>query len=148
MEARPATEDDVATIAGALPQTEFGTTWGDRPTWKVPVGPKGKGFVLYRGPRRDAVDPDTGEEYPDILVIRTADAGDKQALVDDPRSPCFTIDHFKNFNAVLVRASRLGEMSYDDLAEVITDAWIAVAPAKIRKAFLAGLEVEVPGAEG
>jgi len=134
---RPATEADIATIAGALPETEFGTTWGDRPTWKVPTGPKGKGFLLYRDTRKDAVDPATGEPYDDLIVIRTADAGDKQALVDDERLPFFTIDHFRNFNAVLVQASRLGELSHDELAEVITDAWVAVAPARLRKAFLA-----------
>ena len=134
---RPATEADIATIAGGLPDTEFGTTWGDRPTWKVPAGPKGKGFVLYRDTRKDAVDPETGEPFDDLIVIRTADAGDKQALVDDARLPFFTIDHFRNFNAVLVQASRLGELSYDELAEVITDAWVAVAPARLRKAFLA-----------
>ncbi|MCX6395187.1 MAG: hypothetical protein NTV23_01730 [Propionibacteriales bacterium] len=133
---RPATTDDVAAIAGTLPETEFGITWGDRPTWKVPAGPKGKGFLLYRAPRKDAVDPETGAEYDDLIVIRTADAGDKQALVDDERLPFFTIDHFKNFNAVLVSAARLGELTFDELTEVITEAWIAVAPPKLRKAFL------------
>lgn len=139
---RTAREADIAAIAGALPETEFGITWGDRPTWKVPAGPKGKGFVLYRAPRRDAVDPDTGLEYDDLIVIRTADAGDKQALVDDARLPFFTIDHFKNFNAVLVSAARLGELTYDELAEVITEAWIAVAPVTLRKAFLDGTRAE------
>lgn len=134
---RPATEADIATIAAALPETELGTSWGDRPTWKVPTGPKGKGFVLWRAPRKDAVDPETGEQYDDLIVIRTADAGDKQALVDDERLPFFTIDHFNNFNAVLVRSARLGELSYDELAEVIAEAWVAVAPAKLRTAFLA-----------
>lgn len=135
---RPATEADIAEIAGGLPETEFGITWGDRPTWIVPKGPKGRGFVLFRAPRHDAVDPVTGVEYDDLIVIRTADAGDKQALADDERTPFFTIDHFKNFNAVLVQASRLGELSYDELAEVVTDAWVAVAPAKLRKSYLEG----------
>lgn len=136
MAARRATPADIEAIAASLPETEFGTTWGDRPTWKVPSGPKGKGFVLYRAPRHDAVDPRTGQQYDDLIVIRTANAGDKQALVEDERLPFFTIDHFSNFNAVLVQASRLGEISYDELAEVITEAWVAVAPTKLRKAFL------------
>jgi hypothetical protein len=83
------------------------------------------------------VDPATGEEYDDLLVIRTADAGDKQALVDAD-GPFFTIEHFRNFNAVLVQQGRLGEISRDELAEVITDAWLAVAPKKLAKAYLAG----------
>lgn len=141
---RPATEADVARIAAALPETELGISWGDRPTWKVPAGGKGKGFLLYRSPRHDAVDPLTGEEYDDLIVIRTADAGDKQALVDDPDSPFFTIDHFRSTNAVLVQASRLGEITEEELAEVITEAWLAMATPRLRKAFLAE---SGPGAE-
>ena len=52
-----------------LPQTWFGTSWGDVPTWLVPLrqkGDKGRGFVLYRKPHKTAVDPETGEEYDDL----------------------------------------------------------------------------------
>ena len=80
--------------------------------------------MLYRKPHKTAIDPDTGEEYDDLLVIRTANADDKHALVAGD-GPFFTIDHFKGFNAVLVQQSRLGEITRDELAEVITDAWLA-----------------------
>ena len=63
--------------------------------------------MLYRKPHKSAVDAETGEPYDDLLVIRTANPGDKQALVDDD-GPFFTIDHFNGFNAVLVQQSRLG----------------------------------------
>lgn len=135
---RPATAEDVDEIAGSLPETELGISWGDRPTWKVPRGGKGKGFLLYRMPRKDAVDPETGEQYDDLIVIMTADDADKQALVDDPNTPFFTIDHFRNFNAVLVQASRLGEISRAELAEVITEAWLRMAPKRLAKSFLDG----------
>lgn len=138
MSDRPATADDVDAIAAALPETELGISWGDRPTWKVPRGGKGKGFVLYRAPRKDAIDPTTGEQYDDLIVIMTADDADKQALVDDPRTPFFTIDHFRNFNAVLVQASRLGEINRSELAEVITEAWLRMAPKRLAKAYLDG----------
>ena len=134
---RPARPDDVDEICAALPSTEFGTTWGDVPTWKVPAGEKGRGFVLYRHPHPTAVDPETGELYDDLLVIRTADPADKAALVADDTTPFFTIDHFRNFNAVLVQQSRLGELSLDELTEVIHEAWLAVAPKRLAKAFLA-----------
>jgi hypothetical protein len=130
---RPA---DVDAIARSLPETEKGISWGDRPTWKVPRGDKGRGFVLWRAPRHDAVDPATGQEYDDLLVIRTSDAADKQALVEAD-GPFFTIDHFRSFNAVLVQQRRLGEIGRDELAEVITDAWLAVAPKRLAKAYLA-----------
>lgn len=134
---RPARPEDVDEICAALPETEFGTTWGDVPTWKAPTGEKGRGFLLYRHPRHDAVDPETGEEYDDLLVLRTADPADKAALVEDESTPFFTIDHFRNYNAVLVQQSRLGELSLDELTEVIEDAWLAVAPKRLAKEFLA-----------
>lgn len=136
----PARPDDVDEICASLPETWLGTSWGDVPTWLVPQKARsraredrGRGFVSYRRPHRSAVDPDTGEEYDDLLVIRVADAGEKQALVDGD-GPFFTIDHFSGHNAVLVQQSRLGEISREELVEVITDAWRAVAhPALVRE---------------
>ena len=138
MAARKARPEDVDEICRGLPETWFGTSWGDVPTWLVPLrvqGDKGRGFVLYRKPHTSAVDPDTGELYDDLVVIRTANADDTQALVDAD-GPFFTIDHFKGFNAVLVQQSRLGEITRDELAEVITEAWIATAPKKLVKELL------------
>lgn len=57
--------------------------------------------------------------------------------MDDPDLPFFTIDHFRNFNAVLVQQSRLGEMSLDELREVLTEAWAHRAPKKLVKEFFA-----------
>ena len=142
---RPARPEDVEEICSGLPETWFGTSWGDVPTWLVPQrlaggqrveGDKGRGFVLYRKPHKTAVDPETGELYDDLLVIRTVNADDKQALVDGD-GPFFTIDHFTGYNAVLVQQARLGEITRDELAEVITDAWVATAPKKLVKEFLA-----------
>ena len=129
--ARPATPEDVDRICGELPETELGISWGDRPTWKVPRGEKGKGFLLYRMPHQTAVDPETGEMYDDLIVIQTPTAAEKQALVDDPDTPFFTIDHFRGYDAVLVRLSRLGELDVDELREIITDAWAKRAPKRL-----------------
>lgn len=134
---RPARPDDVDEICAALPSTELGTSWGDRPTWKVPAGGKGRGFVLYRAPGPTAIDPETGERYDDLLVVTTANLADKAALVEDETTPFFTIDHFNNYPAVLVQQSRLAELSLDELTEVITEAWLAVAPKRLVKEFLA-----------
>ncbi len=128
---RPAGPDDIDEICRSLPEVELGTSWGDRPTYKV----RGKGFLLYRAPHKTAVDPDTGELYDDLLVITVADAVEKQALVDDERLPFFTIDHFNGYNAVLVQESRLGEIERAELVEIITDAWAAKAPVSLRKKY-------------
>ncbi|HEY7857852.1 MAG TPA: MmcQ/YjbR family DNA-binding protein [Candidatus Nanopelagicales bacterium] len=128
---RRARPSDLDEIAGSLPGTELGVSWGDRPTWKV----AGKGFILRREVRKDAIDPATDQPYDDLIVIMTADAADKAVLVDDPRLPFFTIEHFHGFNAVLVQESRLGELGRDELAEVITEAWAAKAPKRVVKEF-------------
>lgn len=140
---RGATPEDVDEICGALPETWFGTSWGDVPTWLVPHrvrdGEKqGRGFVLYRKPHRTAVDPATGEMYDDLLVIRTANDDDKQVLVAAD-GPFFTIPHFNGYNAVLVQLSRLSEITRDELAEVLTDAWRACAPKILVKKYAAQL---------
>ena len=132
-----ATPEDIDRICRALPEVELGTSWGDRPTYKVPAGPKGRGFLLYRAPGPTAIDPATGEPFDDLLVIRTGSEADKAALVDDERLLFFTVPHFRGYNAVLVQESRLGEIDLDELTEIIEDAWLAVAPARLRNAFLA-----------
>jgi hypothetical protein len=97
----------------------------------------GKSFVFFRTPRPDAVDPDTGERYPDVIIIWVETEADKEALVQDPDSPFFTTDHFRGHRSVLVRASRLGELSRDELAEVVQDAWLARASKRRGQQWLA-----------
>jgi hypothetical protein len=133
--ARP---EDVDVICASLPETELGISWGDRPTWKVPRGPKGKGFVLYRAPHSTAIDPVTGEPFDDLVVIQTPGPAEKAALVLDRDNPFFTIDHFRRHDAVLVQLSRLGEITRDELREVITDAWLTRAPRRLAQEFLDG----------
>ncbi len=134
---RRARLSDLDAICRSLPEVELGTSWGDRPTYLVRQNPKPRGFVLVRGPRKDAVDPATGEQYTDLLVIRTPSAEDKTALVEAD-GPFFTTDHFRGYNAVLLQQSRIGEVDVDELREVLTDAWLAVAPRSLAKRFLAG----------
>lgn len=134
----PARPEDVDEICAALPETELGISWGDRPTWKVPRGDKGKGFVLYRAPDKTAVDPATGEMYDDLVVITTPTEVEKDALVADESTPFFTIDHLRGYSAVLVQQSRLGEISREELEEVITDAWATKAPRRLVREHLGG----------
>ena len=133
---RPARVSDVDAICRSLPEVELGTSWGDRPTYLVRQKPKPRGFVLARAPRHDALDPETGEEYQDLLVVRTPSAEDKAALVE-AEGPFFTIDHFRGYNGVLVQQSRLGELDVEELREVLTDAWLAVAPKSLARKYLA-----------
>jgi hypothetical protein len=94
----------------------------------------GKSFVFFRTPRPDAFDPDTGERYRDVVVLWVADEGEKTALVEDPDTPFFTTPHFDGHSSVLLRTSRCGELTRDELAEVVQDAWLARAsPTRARK---------------
>ena len=43
----------------------------------------GKSFIFFRNPRPDAVDPETGERYRDVIVFWVPSEADKQALVQD-----------------------------------------------------------------
>jgi hypothetical protein len=126
-----ASPSDVSAICLSLPEVELGTSWGGRPTYKVPRGDKGKGFVIYRRPSKTAIDPVTGEFFTDLLVISVADDEAKAALVQDPDTPFFTVEHFNGYNAVLVQESRLDELDRDVLAEVLVEAWASKAPKNL-----------------
>lgn len=112
-QAKPA---DVDEIGAALPETDLGTSWGSTPTWKVPT---------------------TGGRHDDLLVILTPTGAEKAALVEDDTTPFVTIPHFDGHAAVLVQQPRLGEVSRDELAEIVTGARIKRAPQKSSRAYLA-----------
>jgi hypothetical protein len=130
-----ATPADIALICGSLPEVELGISWGDRPTYKVPRGAKGRGFVLYRAPGKTAIDLSTGEMFSDLLVISVPDENAKTSLVQDAESPFFTIDHFDGYNAVLVQESRLGELDRDRLEEILVEAWACKAPKSLVRSY-------------
>lgn len=97
----------------------------------------GKSFIFFRNPRPDAFDPDTGERYNDVIVFWVASEDDKHALVQSTGSPFFTTPHFNGHLSVLLRASRLGELSLDEVTEVVQDAWLARASARRAATWLA-----------
>lgn len=96
-----------------------------------------KSFVFFRTPRADATDPETGERFPDVVVVWVASESDKQALVRDAASPFFTTSHFDGHCSVLLRDCRIGEFTRQELAEMVQDAWLARASPSRRAAWLA-----------
>jgi len=123
---------DIHEVATGMPHV---TRWGDesRPVYQV----GGKSFVFFRTPRPDAFDPETGERYGDVVVFWVADEGEKTALVEDASTPYFTTPHFDGHPSVLLRTSRIGELTRDELAELVQDAWLARASARRSKDWLA-----------
>ena len=119
----PASVEDVHEIALGMPFVTVEHGSGDNPVYQV----GGKSFIFFRTPRPDAVDSETGERYPDVIVFWVPSDEDKLALVQDGTSPFFTTAHFNGHRSVLLRASRVGELTRQELAEVIQDAWLSRA---------------------
>jgi hypothetical protein len=104
----------------------------ERPVYQV----GGKSFVFFRTPRPDAFDPATGERYDDVIVFWVPSEADKLAMVQDDLSPFFTTPHFAGHRSVLLRASRICEITESELAEVVQEAWLSRASAARRAAWL------------
>jgi len=123
---RPARVDDVHELAMGMPHVtvEYGT--GENPVYQVGK----KSFIFFRTQRPDAFDPDTGERYDDVIVFWVESEADKQALVQDESTPFFTTSHFDGHLSVLLRASRIGELTRAELTELIQDAWLSRASAR------------------
>ena len=56
--------------------------------------------------------------------------------MQDPTTPFFTIAHFGGHPSVLLRGSRIGEVTCDKLAEVVQDAWLSRASLRRRTEWL------------
>jgi len=130
---RPARVEDVHELALGLPHVTVVPGGRGNPVYQV----GGKSFIFFRTPRPDAVDPETGARLPDVIVFWVESAADKEALVQDPTTPFFTTPHFDGHDSVLVQASRLGEITRQELAELVQDAWLARASARRRADWLA-----------
>jgi hypothetical protein len=129
---RAAGVEDVHALALAMPHVTVVKGTGENPVYQV----GGKSFIFFRNPRPDAVDPETGERYRDVIVFWVGSEADKQALVQDERTPFFTTPHFDGHPSVLLRASRVGELSVEELREVVQDAWLARASPRRAAAWL------------
>jgi hypothetical protein len=120
---RAARVEDVHRLAMKMPHVTVTGGTKDNPIYQV----GGKSFIFFRNARPDAIDPDSGERYSDVIVFWVADEAEKQALIQDKSTPFFSTAHFDGHPSVLVRASRLGELSLAELQEIVQDAWLARA---------------------
>lgn len=120
---RPARIEDVHQIASAMPHVTVAPGSQENPVYQV----GGKSFVFFRNPRPDAVDPETGERYDDVIVFWVPSEADKLALVQDRTTPFFTTPHFDGHPSVLLRSSHIGRLTRQELAEIIEEAWLSRA---------------------
>ncbi|MGB9222427.1 MmcQ/YjbR family DNA-binding protein [Mycobacterium sp.] len=131
---RPARVGDVHQTAASMPHV----TRLEGPKGNAIHQVGGKSFVFFRTPQPDATDPDTGERYADVVMLWVESESDKLALIQDPESPFFSTGHFDGHPSVLVRASRLAEISATELTELVQDAWLSRASKRRADAWLAG----------
>jgi hypothetical protein len=126
-----ATWDDVRRLALELPETGEGVS-RDLRQWRV----KDKGFVWERPLRRADLEA-LGEEAPDgpILGARVEHLVAKEALLADDPAVYFTTPHFDGYPAILIRLDRI---ALEDLREVVVEAWLDRAPARLAKSYLDG----------
>ena len=127
-----ATMKDLDELALTMPEATKEVEDG-RPTYKV----HDKMFCFHRRRRKDAVDPETGEQLDDVLVFRVADLGVKEMLVADSRRIYFTTPHWNGYSAVLVRIRDLERLERDELRDLVEEAWLTRAQKRLAKEWLA-----------
>jgi hypothetical protein len=124
---------DLDRLALELPGTTKEVSDDGRPAYLV----DGRKFILQRTRRADAVDPETGERYDDVLMFRVDGPDAKELVLADPRGIWFTTPHFDGYPAVLVRIPRLAELDRDELRDAVVEAWLTRAPKRVARAWLA-----------
>ncbi len=124
-----ATWDDVRRLALGLPDTSERLS-RDRPQWRV----RDKLFVWDR-PLLQSDLRALGDQAPagPILGARVEHLIAKEALLADDPDVFFTTPHFDGYPAALVRLDRISPQL---LEEVVVEAWLARAPARLLKAYL------------
>ncbi len=111
------TWEDVVATATRLPEVEE-STWAGTPSLKV----RRKSFCRLR-------------TDPDALVLRVADMGEREALLQGQPDAFFTTPHYDGYPYVLVRLEAIGRA---ELAELVEDAWRVTAPKRLVTAYDAG----------
>jgi hypothetical protein len=122
--------DDVRRFALALPQTREDRR-REQCFWRV----RDKLFVWERPLRKSDLHA-LGDSAPagPILGARVEHLVAKDALLADDPDVYFTTPHFDGYAAILVQLDRIDPV---ELEEVVVEAWLAVAPPKLVREYLA-----------
>jgi hypothetical protein len=114
----------------ALPDAEERNSTPGRRQWSL----RGKLFVWERPLRKSDLKA-LGSTAPTgpILGAKVEHLVAKEAILADDPAVYFTIPHFDNYPAVLVR---LPEIAVPELEELAAEAWLSIAPKRLAAAFL------------
>ena len=120
---------EVEAFALTLPETTSSPSYGGAPALRV-----NKVLVArLRGEMADDVDERTGAPYGEVLMVKVADLGEKDALLASDPATYFTVPHYDGYPAVLVR---LAVADPGELRELLTEAWMRVAPKRALTAYV------------
>jgi hypothetical protein len=108
------TWDDVVEIGTRLPGVEVGTSFRT-PALRV----RGKGMCRLR-------------TNPDALVLRVADLGEREALLQGQPDVFFSTPHYDGYPYVLVRLQLVDPV---ELGELLEEAWRVFAAKRVVKAY-------------
>jgi hypothetical protein len=124
-----ATFDDVRRLALAMPEATEDTSRRGLASWRV-----NKKLFVWERPLSKTDIAALGEDAPggDILGARVPDEGAKFALVESDPTVYFTTPHFAGYAAILVTLANIGA---PELTELVVEAWLHVAPAKLANAY-------------
>jgi hypothetical protein len=129
-----ATWNDVARLATAMPSVVETVRW-DMKTWAVKDKSKEKGFVWERPLRKNEIAAlGSGAPKGAILGAHTSSLEIKEVLLKRDPGVYFTTPHFDGYPAILVRLSRI---KVGELRDLIVEAWLARAPERLVKEYLA-----------
>jgi hypothetical protein len=121
--------DDVRRIALGMPEASERVA-RDRRQWRV----REKLFVWERPLRPREIEAlGTAAPKGPILGARVEHLAAKEVLLASEPRVFFTTPHFDGYPAVLVRLQRIG---VQDLEEVVVEAWLARAPARLANAYV------------
>jgi hypothetical protein len=117
----------VEAMVRAWPETTSTPSYGGAPALRV----NRRMFARLRGEMADELDELTGAPYGEVLMVRVADLGEKEALLASGDA-YFTVPHYDGYPAVLVRLARADQA---ELWELLVEAWWRVAPKRAHRAF-------------
>jgi hypothetical protein len=108
------TEGDVRRVALSLPAT-VEKSYNRLPSFRV-----GSNLFIHI------------HELPDVLFARCANPGERDELLTAEPEKFFITAHYDGYPAVLVR---LGQVGFDELSELVTEAWRICAPKRLLAAY-------------
>jgi hypothetical protein len=129
-----ATWDDVRRLALVMPGASERAGRDGLAQWRV-----GDRLFVWERPLRRADLEALGADAPagPVLGARVADLGVREALLADRPEVYFTTPHFDGYPAVLVR---LEVVEPGELEEIVVEAWLDRAPARLVREYEAGKE--------